>query len=176
MKRFAFYLLVSSIITLTGCCKDDQNPSDMPLENYALQAKVDNKPVTIDIGGLSAEIWNNAGNAGSALRISGSTNTSETFTLQYIDALFLSKDKLETGQVTDFKLAYSSSESNWFNEKYDLTGLHVTNPDGVPDGKFVIEGISETNIWGTFSFVGYNTDDSTTIQITEGKFNAEFKN
>lgn len=44
----------------------------------------------------------------------------------------------------------------------------------VSNGQIVVTNYSETNIKGTFSFTGTNTDDNSTVEVTNGKFNVDF--
>lgn len=142
--------------------------------DFDLEAKVDNQLFTVNKGILTAVIANNAGNAGGYLDIAAYADSAVYFRLRILNAQHLRMEDLKTGQVSDFMMQFYSKGQSWINQKYDLIGVHATNPDGVPDGQFKIDGISETNIWGTFSFVGYNENDGSKVKITDGKFNAWF--
>lgn len=163
MKKKMVYacLVLLGFLAFTGCGKNDSTV-DTPDENYSLQVKVDGNLTTVDEGILTAIIVNNAGNAGSYLEIAGWAGYGDSqilVRLRSMSANYLDKSALKTGKVSSFMLEVMDSGEHFKNQKYDLTGVHVTNPSGVPDGQFTINGISDTNIWGTFSFVGYNEID-----------------
>ena len=175
-KMVLVYFVLFSLAMVAGCSKGDST-DDSPDENYSLQVKVDGNLLTVDQGILTAIIVNDAGSTGSYLLIAGWAgygNSQILVRLRSMSASSLDKSSLKTGKVTNFMLEVMDSGEHFKNQKYDLTGVHVTNPSGVPDGQFTIDGISDTNIWGTFSFVGYNEIDGSKKNVTEGKFNATF--
>ncbi len=175
-KMVLMCFVLFGFAAFTGCSKDDTTDDEMD-ENYSLQAKVDGNLTTVDEGILTAIIVNNAGNAGSYLEIAGWAGYGDSqilVRLRSMSASFLDKSALKTGKVSSFMLEVMVSGDHFKNQKYDLTSVHITNPNGVPDGQFNIDGISDTNIWGTFSFVGYNENDGSKKNVTEGKFNATF--
>ena len=175
-KMILLCFVLFGFTTFIGCSKDDTTDDGMD-ENYSLQAKVDGNLMTVNEGILTAIIVNNAGSAGSYMEIAGWAGYGDSQILVRLDQLSsdtMAKSTLQTGKVVNFRLEIVDSGSHFKNQKYDLTDVHVSNPNGVPDGQFTIDGISDTNIWGTFSFVGYNEDDGSKKNVTEGKFNATF--
>lgn len=44
----------------------------------------------------------------------------------------------------------------------------------VSQGQIVVTNFSENNVKGTFNFTGTNTDDNSTVEVTNGKFNIDF--
>ncbi len=171
----ALFVLLA-FATFISCSKDDTPDNSMD-NNYSLQAKVDGNIVTVNEGILTAIIVNNAGNAGSYLEIAGWAGYGDSqllVRLRSMSAGALDKSALKTGKVTNFMLEVADSKDHWKNQKYDLTSVHVINPNGVPDGQFTITEITDTNVMGTFSFTGYNENDGSKKNVTEGKFNATF--
>ncbi|HPE54807.1 MAG TPA: hypothetical protein P5514_05230 [Bacteroidales bacterium] len=175
MKYVLSFLVLAMFVM--GCDKaDEPAPTDSKTPSEGLKATVETNVVNVSIDNLSVIIGNNAGNAGGYMEISGTAASGETFKLRFVKDGFMSRDVLTTGAVENFILEYQNAGNSWLNENYTLVGIHVGNPDGVPDGQFTITGMNDNNIWGTFSFVGYSYTDTSTTNVTEGTFNARFEN
>ncbi len=176
MKMVLMCFVLFGFAAFVGCGKEDTTVDEVD-ENYSLQVKVGGSLLTIDQGILTAIIVNNTGSAGSYLEIAGWAgygNSQILVRLRQVSSGTLTKSTLQTGNVTNFMLEVADSGNRWKNQKYDLTDVHVSNPNGVPDGQFTISEISDTNILGTFSFTGYNEDDGSKKNVTQGEFNATF--
>ncbi len=130
MKQILLGVITLIILTI-GCKKDDGTEEELN-GNYDLEAKVDNQLFTVNKGILSAVITNNAGNGGGYLTIAAYADTAVYFRLNYIDPVTLHKDKIETGEVSNFLLQFSSKGKSYINQYIEYSnGYKVTNPDGV---------------------------------------------
>ncbi len=173
MKRILISV-ISLMILVAGCKKDDI--TDEPAEEYSIKAEVDGKTLSAQMGILSASIVNKSGDAENYLEMATYVDSAVYIRLRVMFDHPFDKSDLQTGKVNDFYLKYFKAGKSWVNEKYNFTDVQVSNPSGVPDGRLNIEGISDTNIWGTFSFVGYNSSDGSTVTVSDGEFNANFSN
>ncbi len=171
-------MLISAIVLMilaTGCKKNDVTEQPAA-EEYSMKATVNNKLLTAQMGILSAVIKNGSGDAGDYLDMSTYVDSAVYIRLRVMFDHTFDKSELSTGKVNDFYLKYFKAGKSWVNEKYNFTNVQVSNPSDVPDGQLNIDGISDTNIWGTFSFVGYNSNDGSKVEVKDGEFNALFSN
>lgn len=164
------------LVILVAGCKKDNFTQEPAAEEYAMKATVNDKLLTAQMGLLSAAFVNDSNNAVNYLEMATYVDSAVYIRLRVMFDHTFDKSELSTGKVNDFYLKYFKAGKSWVNEKYNFTSVQVSNPSGVPDGQLNIDGISDTNIWGTFSFVGYNSSDGSKVEVKDGEFNARFSN
>ena len=178
MARSIYFILV--LFLALGCSKDDESPSGSsgPTaggNDYGFEAMVDSVLVQIPISSVQAAIYSNASNVPPSLEIFVDNGIDENFKLTQWFQTLPSIDEIQAGQVTDFSMAYAINGEFWANNKSDLLQPGYQYPPNGPIGELVILEVTDAYISGTFSFLGMNPLDQSTVQVSEGAFYAEWE-
>jgi len=164
MKTLRFLSLILMVsLAVVSCKKDDDGGEDPTGGEGTLTAKVDGQTVNTTLGITAVE------NSGT-LAISGGTMESEN--LQIIITSFNGVGTYPLNFTNIGTYSYlpdpSNPDPNTVVVYATVNGLQNT-------GEINITSYSNSNVKGTFSFTGYNYQDtSDTVSVTEGQFNINF--
>ncbi len=161
MKKLTYLLLMIAAVSFTACSNndDDNNDGDGNTGEEYLTAKVDG--VNFEAAQTPAVIVS-ATNQNGVLVVQGGQNDSQTIRINIFNYNGVGSYTSGDNITNTNSMSYStlSPVVSWVSSLDTGSGtLQVTSDDG-------------TTIEGTFSFEGYNSEDGTTKNITDGKFKA----
>lgn len=151
-------ILLFATFLWIGCASDDNNPTG---GNEFLTAKVDGTDFSSFEDSIGASIG--TGGTGDVLAVQGSNNSGDYIRINITS--YTGVGIYTTGDVITNvnSLSYGS-----------VTPLAAwTTTFDIGNGTIEITEDSATHIKGTFSFTGFNANDSTNKTITQGEFSAE---
>ena len=139
-------------IMLNGCEKDDENNGS---DNHHFTAKVDG------VAWSSASSQLIGSRIEDYLFVSGATsNENETISINFFDFPGTTGTyNIGTGEY-DFHCFYTIGETSYFVYD-DVAGA---------TGTLVITSITDNSVKGSFSFTGFNNDETESVAITDGSF------
>lgn len=147
------------LIFASSCKKDDVDPdSDTPDSNsYHFTAKVDG----VAWSSASSELIGVLVTTDEYLFVSGATsNDEEVMTINFFDFPGTTGTyNMGTGEY-DFHVFYTLGNTSYF----------VFDDVPASTGTLVITAMGDNSIKGTFSFVGFNNDETASVTVTDGSF------
>jgi len=157
---FAFIFLV----LILSCSKNDDSQNNEN-NDKSLIAIVDDISLSFENGEMSGRSYNALSNAW-YLDIECTINSNACF---FIRKRANSSTEINTiGESEFFSLEYIEGQESWIN-------IDTQNPNGIAPGELIFTQITDTNAIGTFTFIGYNSNDDSTKTITQGSFNIELE-
>lgn len=159
LSKISFLFILSLLVFTVSCSSEDEENSE-PDGEY-LSAKVDNETYNSD---LSLNYTNMAG----FVTLTGVSKDQEGVLIQFSDqgtgTYKIGGDGANAMTIASFSTYETTTARVW------LAPLDFS----INDGEIVVTNFTESNIKGSFSFVGSNDNEGTSVQVTEGKFNINF--
>ena len=166
MKNFKKILLTLFVSLAMFACKSDDDAGDGPGGGEGtFTAQVDGS----SFSGITGTVVARLTNSGTALAVSGGTSDAEN--LQIILTAF---DGVGTYQLNAINIGTYSYLPDPSNPDPNTVVVFTTVNGASSNGEINISSFDGDNIQGTFSFTGYNINNtSDTVSVTNGEFNIE---
>ena len=173
LKQFVMLIMAVSLITFTACSSDDDNDGgNNNGGNDHMTAKIDgaNWSASTDFDTTGASLTSNGGIT--VLAVQGSDNDGKAINFSIINydgpGTYTTGDSVGNSNLIQYITI--TPVAGWVsNGVTSLVG-------GLTPGSITISSDSDGVVEGTFSFDGYNADDTTTKVITDGEFRATVEN
>lgn len=171
LKKSILLLMAVMAVNLTSCKKDDDGGEDPQGGVGTFSAKVDGNSFSGMQGTVTARVTNSG--AGQALAVSGGTSQSEN--LQMIITSFDGEGTYDLNFINIGTYSYLPDPGN--PDPNTVVVYSTVGTGNGNNGTLKVSSYDGNTIKGTFSFTGYNLDNtSQSVSVTDGQFNIEVTN
>jgi len=156
IRNLAFLVVLTGIV-FTSCKKNDDSNPENPISNGSMSLKHDGTSwsATLAVQGV---------NSNGVINVTGSDSNGNQASV-----IIYGTSGPGTYKIGGFGNA--SSQGRW-TQGLGQNDTYVANAI-LGEGEVQFDELSETSAKGSFSFVGYNTDQDK-VTVTEGSFNVTF--